>query len=58
MINSNELKDILPANGRALLYMLDNEIKAVLPLTPDQILITYNTMIEMLERAGYEVRKK
>ncbi len=53
-----ELKIAFPAAGRFLVYVLNNEVKTVLPLTPDQILISYASMIEMLEKAGYEVRKK
>lgn len=53
-----ELQAQFSASDRVLVYLHNDEIQAVLPLAPDQILISYSSMIEMLERAGYEVRKK
>ncbi len=49
---------VLPENGRALVYMAQGAITAVLPLKESQIVADAELMIVLLRRMGYDVRRK
>ncbi|PNU41054.1 hypothetical protein C2M04_06565 [Serratia marcescens] len=53
-----DVANILPENGRALVYMTHGAITAVLPLKESQIVADTELMIVLLRRMGYDVRRK
>ncbi|MEY8186366.1 hypothetical protein AB9C95_15340 [Serratia marcescens] len=53
-----DVADILPENGRVLVYMTHGVISAVLPLKESQIVADAELMIVLLRRMGYDVRRK
>ncbi|EMB6251722.1 TPA: hypothetical protein SMI48_003059 [Serratia marcescens] len=58
MIEKQEVGPVLPDNGRALVYMTQGAITAVLPLKESQIVADAELMIVLLRRMGYDVRRK
>ncbi|HHQ6537946.1 hypothetical protein [Serratia fonticola] len=49
---------LLPFTGRAVVYMDRGEAQSVLVLTDGQVMADLSLMIELVKRAGYDVRKK
>ncbi|WP_208295330.1 hypothetical protein [Serratia plymuthica] len=58
MIEKQKVAELLPDNGRALVYLTHGVVSAVLPLKDEQIIADTELMIVLLQRMGYDVRRK
>ncbi len=58
MFSVEQLLKLLPFTGRAIVYMDHGEAQSVIVLTDGQIMADLSLMIELVKRAGYDVRKK
>ena len=58
MIEKHKVAELLPNNGRVLVYMAHGAISAILPLNDGQIVADPELMVVLLRRLGYDVRKK
>ncbi|MCO7512688.1 hypothetical protein NJH77_25945 [Serratia fonticola] len=58
MIEKHKVAELLPNNGRVLVYMAHGAISAILPLKDGQIVADPELMVVLLRRLGYDVRKK
>ena len=52
-----EILSLLPADGRVVLTIAKGVITAVRPLHSDHYIATLETLIELLQAAGYTVTK-
>jgi hypothetical protein len=58
MFTVEQFLKLLPFTGRAVVYMDRGEAQSVLILTDGQVMADLSLMIELVKRAGYDVRKK
>ncbi len=52
-----EILSLLPTTGRVVLTIADGAITAVQPIHSNQFITTLETLIELLQAAGYTVTK-
>lgn len=57
MISIEQLMELLPFTGRAVVYMENGEVAGVMPLQKGQIVADLKLMIELLTKMGYEVKR-
>lgn len=53
-----ELLSLLPANGRAVLHIVNGVIVAVNTISSTHHIATLDSLIELLQAAGYTVTKR
>lgn len=58
MIEKHGIAQHLPDDGRVLVYLTHGVVSAVLPLKDEQIITDTELMIVLLQRMGYDVRRK